>query len=380
MEMPGEYRGREHTWLKHRVLSEYLIAWAHKLGSVSKTGRVRLWYVDCFAGPWRAREDLRDTSICIGLDALESAARTWGGFGYSIQVAAVFVEKDRAAFGDLQTYLQQRTGAVATHPIHSEFGGAVAQIERLIGTDAAFVFVDPTGWKGVGMHHIAPLLVRPRRDVLINVMFDHLNRFKDDPREFLRQQMREFFGLPEADIPSGLDEEGLMQLYRTNLKERGQIPMVADLAIPYPLKDRTKLRLVVGGQVVRLFRDVERKVIGGEASSVRADARTRDRERRTGQLALLNLAPPATDPRYTAQNEQGRTRAEVEILRLAQINKGISYEKLWPDVLQSCHITKSELKTVVEGLVTARRLTIVNRSKGERTIKDHHILAPIEAA
>jgi three-Cys-motif partner protein len=64
MEMPSEYIGREHTWLKHRVLQLYLEAWAHKLGSVGRKRNVRLWYVDCFAGPWHAQnEELHDTSM-----------------------------------------------------------------------------------------------------------------------------------------------------------------------------------------------------------------------------------------------------------------------------------------------------------------------------
>jgi three-Cys-motif partner protein len=187
MDVPVEYRGREHTWLKHRVLGLYLDGWAHKLGSVARRRSVRLWYVDCFAGPWKARDDdLRDTSIVVGLDALEAARNTWLSRGYSIETHAVFVERDPRAYRALTKYLASRGGGTTTHPLNMEFGAAVPNMERLVGDDAAFVFVDPTGWKGAGMHFIAPLLRKPRRDVLVNVMFDHINRFKDDPRAFLR--------------------------------------------------------------------------------------------------------------------------------------------------------------------------------------------------
>ena len=75
MAIPQEYEGREQTYLKHRVLTEYLAVWAHKRGSGGRFGPTRLWYVDCFAGPWETvASDLNDTSVAIGLQALRDAA------------------------------------------------------------------------------------------------------------------------------------------------------------------------------------------------------------------------------------------------------------------------------------------------------------------
>ena len=66
MAIPVEYQGREQSYLKHRFLKDYLDAWGHKLG---KTKR-KLWYVDCFAGPWGSKSpDLTDTSIATALSA-----------------------------------------------------------------------------------------------------------------------------------------------------------------------------------------------------------------------------------------------------------------------------------------------------------------------
>ena len=109
----------------------------------------------------------------------------------------------------------------------------VTNLQAWLGSDAALIFVDPTGWKGAAMRFIAPLAKdQPRRDVLVNVMFDHINRFKDDPRAFLREQMREFFGLGDAELPEALAEEDLFALYRGKLKEICGLQHAADLAIP----------------------------------------------------------------------------------------------------------------------------------------------------
>jgi three-Cys-motif partner protein len=374
MEMPKEYEGREHTWLKHCVLSGYVTAWAHKLGSTSRSRKAKLWYVDCFAGPWKAADtELRDTSIAIGLKALEAAAATWGDKGFNVDVAAVFVEKDPAAFAELRNYLDSREGAVETHPIHGEFGDSVERIEHLVGSDAAFIFVDPKGWKGVGMKYIARLLEKPQRDVLINVMFDHINRFKDDPRRFLREGIRDFFGVVEGEIRAGMDEEALLRLYRDNLKKLSGINYAADLSIPYPAKERTKLRLVVGGrhpEIVRLFRDVERKVVGGDASPVRTMAKLRREEQRTGQMALIPPTSPDTDSLYSVQHSQGLEQAKAKILQVLIDGGPLRYGDLWPQILESFHITESDLKALIKDLEAAKKLTVENRGQGERSIKD----------
>jgi len=211
MDVPPEYVDREQTWLKHRVLQLYLEGWAHKLASVARHRAVHLWYVDCFSGPWKAQhQELQDTSISIGLQALESAARTWAKARFPIELGAIFVEKSPKAFSALEQFLAKASGNVTTHPLRGSFGERVGDIQRLIRGDPAFLFVDPTGWKGAAMAHIAPLARKSRRDVMVNVMFDHINRFKDDPRKFLRDQMRDFFGLKETDLPPGMEEHELL--------------------------------------------------------------------------------------------------------------------------------------------------------------------------
>ncbi len=145
MQVPEEYKGREQSLLKHRVLHEYLLGWGHKLGSAAQRRPVRLCYVDGFAGPWKSKSaGLDDTSIAIGLRALETAATTWRDRGARIDVHAAFVEKDPAAFAELEAFLAARGGAVHTVAHHGEFGAFVPQLQKWLGSDAALIFVDPT--------------------------------------------------------------------------------------------------------------------------------------------------------------------------------------------------------------------------------------------
>jgi hypothetical protein len=96
--------------------------------------------------------------------------------------------------------------------------------------------------------------------------------------------MQEFFGQP---LPPRLSKEALMQSYRDQLKSTCALQFAAALMVPHPTQERTKLRLVVGGhhkEVIRLFREVERKVAVTEAEEIRQEAKERSRLVRTRQL------------------------------------------------------------------------------------------------
>ncbi|MDC3960735.1 three-Cys-motif partner protein TcmP [Polyangium jinanense] len=383
--VPAEYQGREQSYLKHRVLKEYLLEWGIKLGSVARRGLpVRLCYVDCFAGPWEAKDAaFADTSIALALDALEAAAATWRSQGSSIAIDAYFVEKDKDSFAALQQILASRSGNVRTQAFRGEFGDHGGTIRACLKEDPAFVFVDPTGWKGAEIHRIAPLLSDGKmRDVLVNVMFDHINRFKDDPRRFLRTQMREFFGLDDRDMPPGLGEEELFALYRRQIKLHCGIAYAADLAIPHPTMSRTKFRLVVGGKnpaVLEVFRGIEKKVIGVEAAAVREQAVSQAKEARTGQLPLL-MAPPATDLHYESFHARALAQAPRDILERIGQRRTVRFADLWPELLEVHHLTKTQLAQVIWQMHEQGEICIENKQHRERSVKDDHVLALVRLA
>jgi three-Cys-motif partner protein len=370
MTVPEAYHGREQTYMKHRVLKFYLERWAHKLGSRARRQAISLWYIDCFAGPWKAAEgDYRDTSICIALEALNAAATTWGRQGFRIDVHAVFVENDPAAFAALQGLLPSVKGRVQVHPLPGEFGAQVSTIQELIGTDPAFLFVDPKGWKGAAMTYIAPLARRPGRDVMINVMFDHINRFKDAPITFIRTQMQEFFGHP---LSPQLSEEELMQSYRDQLKSTCDLQFAADLIVPHPTRERTKFRLVVGGHhkaVIELFREVEHKVAVTEAEGIRQEAKERSRLLRTQQLPLGLSLPP--DKR---RSEQGLAEMRTHIRTILATHGARRFDALWPVILEARHLSKTDVGNELWKMRQQGALLIEGVSPRERTVNDRHVL------
>jgi three-Cys-motif partner protein len=377
---PSEYEGREQTWVKHRVLELYLESWAHKLGSIArKRGKARLWYVDCFSGPWKAaNEDLHDTSIYIGLKALSSAAESWKG--EKVELGAIFVEKKPSAFRELQSYLRSYSGPVEVHPFHGEFGEYVEQIQSLIGNDPAFLFVDPTGWLGAGMRYIAPLASRKRRDVLVNVMVHHINRFKEDPRAHLKAQLQEFFGLGDEELPHSLSERDYLALYREKLKTTCGLKYAADLAVLHPTIDRTYFRLVVGGhdpKVMTLFRDVEKRVVGRESVDVRA--RAKERAEADQQATLFQFEEPIaplTDQRYDAQREAGLREVEEHLPALLKKYGHLQFGSICPRILEVCHLTEPDLKKLLWNMKKKGKIQIVGVKGRERLQPQHFLRLP----
>lgn len=374
MEMPGAYVGREQSYLKHRVLSEYLRAWAQKHASTVRfKGRVRLCYVDCLAGPWETQDvELRDTSVSIGLNALKEATARWGA---NIEPVAVFVEKDPKRFSALEAFLAAQAPGIRRVAIEGAFGDHVVKINKEIGDSPAFLFVDPTGWDGVAMNYIAPLARPPQRDVMINVMFNFMNRFLEDPRAFLRAQIRDFFGLADRDIPQGLSESELFEFYKGQLRAQAGVTFAANLAIPHPTNARTWFHLVVGGhhlRVLELFRDVERKVCGSEAVTVRREAR--DRKKRQSSLAL-----DQTDPYF----DKFRQADLIQARKVLSSNPGGSSQLLSTiseGLLQRFHMARSDVIEILNDLESEGTVRVARDNPRSKTISNRALITWRNAA
>lgn len=375
MAIPVEYQGREQSYLKHRFLKDYLDAWGHKLG---KTKR-KLWYVDCFAGPWGSKSpDLTDTSIAIGLKALLEAAASWRSMGIDVPVGAIFIERDDEAFELLAARVEEaKRAGVDAHAFHGEFAQSVAKVQTLLGTDPAFIFVDPKGWLGAEMKHFEPL-VRPKyRDVLVNVMFNFINIAQGSKQQIFHDQLDAFFGLSEDEKRSKLGEEELLALYREKLRKNCEVPFTADIAIPRGDVDRTWFRLVVGGHdpaALEVFRAAEKK-LAGVAAEVREEAKRvrRGKTKHGKKQPELALPPAGDDALFDVVRKRDVERIEPMVLHALQ-HGSCAFKDLWPPILAELHVTKTDVGQTVAALRTAGVVDIIGLAERERIPKDGHII------
>ncbi len=343
------YKGREQTFVKHRVLRRYLQKLAYKKGWYDGT----INYVDCFAGPWQHEdEELKDTSPFIAIDEL-LAART-ALLEHSrppLSIRCLFIEKDPDAWAVLNRQLRDVKGVEVEPPINGEFEANVDAVLRFASTartrrSFSFFFIDPTGWTGYSLSTIEPVLRHQPGEVLINFMTQFVIRFIDSDRPEDVESFTRLFGSEKYRARwaglTGLDrEDAIVETYCDRVREVGDFEYVARSTILDPLSDRTHFHLIYGTRHIeglRVFRnDVERPT-GKEQEQARWEAR----DRRTAQMGLFN------EPLGRSYSDDLRDRyhgkAHARLMALLKQHRRIGFDKLEEEALLFPLMNTQELK------------------------------------
>lgn len=222
--IPPAYKGREQAWIKHQLLESYLEKLVLIVGAAArKQGRIEICYVDCFSGPWGTSE-LESTSIAVSLRTMAKCKQKLAQLGVNATMRALYIERDDQAYANLKTYLNQATPPeVAAACRHGDFVDLRSDILSWSGNTAfTFFFIDPKGWKSIGIDKLRPLLERPRSEFLINFIYDFINRTASMGE--WQAEIAEFLGVPVEAVQqlenlSPQDRESkLLGHYRASLK------------------------------------------------------------------------------------------------------------------------------------------------------------------
>lgn len=305
--IPDAYDGREQARIKHKLLESYLQKLFLIVGmSAGRGGSIELCYVDCFAGPWGDDfENMNATSIAISLRTLDRCRQQLGIKGIDAKIRALYVEEGARAFVRLSVYLKSST----PEGIHADCrkGDFVAlrdEILKWAGRNAfVFFFIDPKGWKEIGIETLRRLLQRPRSEFLINFMYNHINRTMSmaDWQPAMVDLLGESINLdgmgPERR------EQVILKTYRENLKrcmpaaKRAYPPRAAHVRVLDPSKERPKYHLVYvtsHAQGIVKFMEISQNVDLVQ-KEVRALKKGAQRERRSGVVDMFG-AESLVDP------------------------------------------------------------------------------------
>ncbi len=344
--MPYElYRGREQTLVKHKLLRTYLGGFGHAIGLTY--GAVT--YVDCFSGPWRAHsQKYEDTSFAIAVDELKKARETVRRMGRELTVRCLFIEKKHTAYSQLHSFAESTQDAgLHIRTIEGRFEDKVGEIVSFVRAEPnsrPFIFIDPRGWKAIGMSTIAPLLRLTPGEVLINLMTSHLRRFVKYKNE------RELFGGDEyvARIQGlhGLDlDDEIVRVYSEAVKRCGSYAYTCAAVILRPEVDTPHYRLVFASRHplgLEKFKEAERSAMK-DMQTVRPEAKKRSREERTLQLEFPGSY--TEDPRFY-RNLQQRYLAHSRSKVAAALNlqRIVPYDELWAIALANALVVEAVLQ------------------------------------
>lgn len=292
MSAPADpYSGREQTKAKHFILKRYLQALAFKVLNFSD-----ITYVDGFSGPWETQTaDHSDSSFLIALNVLKDAQTQMAARGKKRRIRCFFSETDAAAYKQLSAAVMPFHNPTERFEIktsHGRFEDAVDEISSFIGQSLPLIFIDPTGWTGYPLAKLKPLFTRPRCEVLINFMYEHINRFaySDDPLHIA--SLDPILGGPgwrdrlDKDLSRGAAVE---KLFRQTVENTLNMPFVVSTRIDKSTADRPHFFITYGSknrEGLIAFRDTEYAALR-EHEKNRSDASERKRAEKTGTTDLF---------------------------------------------------------------------------------------------
>jgi three-Cys-motif partner protein len=358
------YTGREQTKAKHFILRTYLQELAFKVLTFSD-----VTYVDGFSGPWETRtEDFKDSSFMIAIEVLKEAQRNIAERrGIRRNIRCFFCENDPNSFHKLRAAVQPHHKPdegfeIETHG--GNFTDAVPRIAEFIGGSFALIFIDPTGWTGYGFDLIKPLLIPRLTEVLINYMYDFINRAVAMSDANTIASFDPILGGP--DWNARLDPElagrnrglAVEKLFRETLKKMGNFDYVVSTKIYRPTIDRPHFFLTYGtkgDKGLETFRDTEFKALKQQAAD-RSAAKERKREEETrspdmfaGLVSAMHVEQ--IDDFVRAE----KARAGDYILNVLKGGQK-TFRELWIAVLQLYVLRVTNVKDVCVALSRDKRI------------------------
>ncbi len=357
------YQSREQTYLKHFFLEHYL----ERVGFNICSFMDEFVYVDGFSGPWKSEDEkFEDTSFMIAIQELRKVRDGVARLNNrSPKISCVCIEKKKEAFGRLKTAVQEVTD-IQVEPMLGEFEQVIPKILDYLGTQFSLVFIDPTGWTGFALNRIQPILRHQPGEVIVNFMFDFINRrFNVD--------FNDLFG--GAGWNESMSEEETIQLYCDRLTEAGKFDYGTYTRIMNPTRDRTYFYLVYGTRHWKglwEFRNVERKFVE-EQERIRWVAKQKKRIQRTGQAELF--AAPDFSLARTFDDERA-LRLDLALSRLREklrTTPRARYEDMICPLLEIPLVWPKDVNEMIMSL-HGTELDIEGLTGRERTPKPGHMI------
>jgi len=358
------YYGREQTKAKHFILKHYLQALAFKVLTFSD-----ITYVDGFSGPWETRtDDFSDASFMIAIDVLRDAQeKIFKSKGVRRRIRCFFSENNAVAFLQLKDavlpfHMPAQQFEIKTYC--GKFEDAVGEIQTFVGDSFPLIFIDPTGWTGYPFDKIKPLFARTKCEVLINFMYEFVNRFvQSDDEETITSFDPIFGGTGWRDrldhsLPRGRAVEAL---FRETLKLVGRFDFVISTKIDKTTADRPHFFIIYATKSLeglKAFRETEYDALRAHVKN-RANAKERQREERSDTPDLFQghhaVVEEALVDEIVAEQ---KLEASVALMAALRLSKATKFSQILASLLQVYMLRETNVKDICVEL--ARRGNIEN--------------------
>jgi len=371
------YSVREQTRAKHFILKRYLQALAFKVLNFSD-----ITYVDGFSGPWETQAaDHSDSSFIIALNVLKDAQAQKAARNVHRRIRCFFSETNVVAYAQLAAAVapfHKSAERFEVRTYHGRFEDAVDEIDSFIGQSFPLIFIDPTGWTGYPFVKLKPLFSRPRCEVLINFMYEFINRFahSDDPLHIA--SLDPILGGPgwrhrlDKDLPRGAAVE---KLFRQTVAHMLGLPFVVSTRIDKSTAERPHFFITYGSknrEGLIAFRDTEYAALR-EHEKNRSNASERKRAERTGSSDLFtSFYAEVREATIDSIVDEQKKRASDRLLAALE-HGSLKFAWIVDDLLRSFMLRETNVKDVCVSL--AKEGKIENTwGSGNHKPKDDNII------
>lgn len=231
----------EQTQVKHTLLQLYYKVYASKLGSKSNT-----LFVDCHGG-CGAYIDANNI-VCYGSAVLVNDVCLLVYEARKTKNLIIVCEKDKTNYDNLNKVICDLN--IKHIKVFNDDYNTVLKNDKIksyYSTYPTLFFIDPFGYYDTPMCNMAELLKTFGNEILVNFMFDFLNR-GIGVSAIDEQQLTNFFGSDEwkqAKVKTGIERESfLVNLYKNNLKRITNAKYVFSYRLCYPDRKQTYYYLI----------------------------------------------------------------------------------------------------------------------------------------
>ena len=337
------WKYEEQTIIKHRVFKEYWRIWVSKLGSNSDT-----LLFDCHAGCGVYINE--DKSLSYGssiiADEIAREINSKPNRSHKNYVCTCDIDKDN--LDNLEQAWWDCGCSKYFMPKHAYYND-VLQDNKAISfyrSHPTLFFIDPFGYYNTPMKGMANLLKGFGHEIIINFMFDFLNRGRS-VSAVDEKQLTDFFGCDDwkkARDKSGEERElFLVGLYRDKLKEITSAKFVFPYKLSYPDKNQTYYYLIHA------------------TNSIEGITHMKDSFARINHGRVEYLGKKQND--FTIFDLDSYKSSEIAQQCFEQFaGKTITFNDLWEQIVESVPFIKKDLQNAVadfegKGLLRVQRIS-----------------------
>ena len=239
----------EQTKMKHKVLSYYFPQWLQILGKWNKS----LNYIDGFGGigAYHIKKDIEANkylsnnfgSPVVAILQINKLMEK----GRVSKIGIVVVDENKENIKNLKEVFKYNK--VAIEDIEFIEGNFDQEINRILDSfekklkslAPTFFLIDPFGFSQVKMETIARILKQPKSEIVVNFMYNAIQRWVSHPNPKLQIHYDNLFGCKDWKnyIGKRTDEKEryLIGLFKKQCKEYGKAKFVYPFRLSFPNKD-----------------------------------------------------------------------------------------------------------------------------------------------